>query len=143
MIVLVGLVLLAAAAIVGVAGVLGNDGHSHSLMHGFSVFGYHVTGSNGTLFLCGVIVGAIAMLGLGLLLAGARRSSRRGIEARRGLRESRRQTAAVTQDRDDLIDERDDAVAQTARLRESAAHRRRRDHKVADTQPAPATRAER
>lgn len=143
MIVLVGLVLLVAAAIVGVAAVLGNAGHSHSLVHGFSVLGYHVTGSTGTLFLYGVVVGAIAMLGLGLLLAGARRTSRRGSEARRGLRNSRRQTAAISQTRDDLINERDDALAQTSRLRESAARRRRRDQKTADNKLAPANRSKR
>jgi hypothetical protein len=51
MIVIVGLIILLAAVIVGVAGVLGNGGSGHALTHGFSVFGYHVTGSSGTLFL--------------------------------------------------------------------------------------------
>jgi hypothetical protein len=50
------------------------------------------------------------MLGLALLLGGARRSSRRGIAARRSLRQSRRETTAVSQDRDDLIDQRDAAA---------------------------------
>ena len=39
----------------------------------FAVFGYHVTGSTGTLFLYGIVVGALALLGLSLLLAGIRR----------------------------------------------------------------------
>jgi hypothetical protein len=60
------------------------------------------------------VVGALALLGLSLLLAGARRTSRRGREARRGLTQSRRETAAVTQDRDDLLDQRDTARAYTA-----------------------------
>ena len=38
----------------------------------FSVFGYHLTGSTGTLFLFGIAVGAVASLGLCLLLTGAR-----------------------------------------------------------------------
>ncbi len=54
------------------------------------------------------------MFGLSLLLAGARRTSRRGRDARRGLAQSRRETAAVSADRDDLIGQRDTARAYTA-----------------------------
>jgi hypothetical protein len=123
MIVILGLVILLAAVIVGVAGVLGNGGSGHALTHGFSVFGYHVTGSTGTLFLTGIVVGAVALAGLGLLLAGARRTSRRGSAARRGLRQSRRETAAVSQDRDDLIGQRDTARAHTASTLGNGAQR--------------------
>lgn len=73
-----------------------------------------MTGSTGTLFLYGIVVGVAGLLGLGLLLAGARRTSRRGRDARRGLRQSRRETAAVSQDRDNLISQRDTASAHTA-----------------------------
>jgi hypothetical protein len=86
---------------------------TNELTHGFAVFGYHVTGSTGTLFLYCLVVGAIGLLGLTLLLAGARRTSRRGREARRGLRQSRRETAAASKDRDDLIGQRDTARAET------------------------------
>jgi hypothetical protein len=113
MIVILGLIILVAAVIAGVAGVLGNGGSGHAVTH-FAVFGYHVTGSTGTLFLYGIVVGAVALFALSLLLAGARRTSRRGTAARRGLRQSRRETAAVTQDRDDLIGQRDTARAYTA-----------------------------
>jgi hypothetical protein len=112
MIIILGLIILVAALIVGVAGVLGNAGSAHAVAH-FSVLGYHVTGSAGTLFLGGIVVGAAGMLGLGLLLAGARRTSRRGSAARRGLRQSRRETAAASQERDDLISQRDTASAYT------------------------------
>ena len=74
MIVILGLIILVAALVVGVAGVLSNAGSAHALTHGFAVLGYHVTGSTGTLFLYGIVVGALAMLGLSLLLAGARRT---------------------------------------------------------------------
>jgi hypothetical protein len=111
MIVILGLILLAAAAIIGVAAVLGNAGQAHALTDGFSVFGYHVTGSTGTLFLYGIVVGAIAAFGLGMLLAGARRTSRRGSAARRGLKQSRLETAAANEARDDLIHQRDAARA--------------------------------
>ena len=114
MIVIVGLVILIAAVVAGVAGVLANSGSGHALTHGFAVFGYHVTGSTGMLFLYGIVVGALGLLGLGLLLAGARRTSRRGRDARRGLKQSRRETATASQARDDLIGQRDTARADTA-----------------------------
>jgi len=111
--VIFGLIVVVAAVIVGAAGVLGNDGGAHGVAHGFSVLGYHVNGS-GTVFLYGIAVGAIGLFGLWLLLAGARRTARRGRNARRGLRQSRRETAAVSKDRDDLIGQRDTARADTA-----------------------------
>jgi hypothetical protein len=113
MIIVLGLVILVAAVIAGVGGVLANGGHAHAVTH-FAVFGYHVTGSTGTLFLYGIVTGALALAGLSLLLAGARRTSRRGRDARRGLAQSRRETAAVSADRDDLIGQRDTARAYTA-----------------------------
>ena len=119
MFVVLGLIILVAAVVVGVAGVFNNVGSGHGLTHGFSVFGYHVTGSTGALFLYGIVVGAAAMLGLGLLLAGARRTSRRGRAARRELKQSRGQTA-VSHDRD-LIGQRESAQAETARSESARA----------------------
>ena len=49
MIVIVGLVVLLVAVIVGFMGVLTNAGAAHPLTENFAVFGYHVTGSTGTL----------------------------------------------------------------------------------------------
>jgi hypothetical protein len=119
MIIIIGLIIVVAAVVVGVAGVLGNGG-THGLAHGFSVLGYHITGS-GTVFLYGIAVGVIALFGLWLLAAGARRTARRGSAARRGLRksrqetaQSRQETAAVSKARDDLIGQRDTARAYTA-----------------------------
>jgi hypothetical protein len=113
MIVVLGLIILVAVVVVAVAGVLGNGGTGHALTH-FSVLGYHVTGSTGTLFLYGIVLGAVGLFGLSLLLAGARRTSRRGSAARRGLKQSRRETAVASQERDDLIDQREAARAETA-----------------------------
>ena len=62
MIVIVGLIVLLAAVVVGFTGVLTNAGPAHPLTENFSVFGYHVTGSTGTLFLFGIVVGAVGML---------------------------------------------------------------------------------
>src|SRR6202035_5340865 len=78
MIVIVGLVVLLVAVIVGLTGVLTNAGPTHPLTENFSVLGYHVTGSTGTLFLSGIVIGAVAMLGVSVLLAGVRRSAGRG-----------------------------------------------------------------
>jgi hypothetical protein len=114
MIIILGLVILIAAVVAGVGGVLANSGSGHALTHGFAVLGYHVTGSTGTLFLYGIVVGAAGLLGLSLLLAGARRTSRRGRAARRGLKQSRRETATASAARDDLIDEREAVRAHTA-----------------------------
>lgn len=70
-IVIIGLVVLVAAVMVGLAGVLANGGVNHALTENFAVFGYHVTGSTGLLSLYGIVVGAAVMVGLSLLLAGA------------------------------------------------------------------------
>lgn len=104
MLVVVGLIVLLAAVIVGIVGVLSNAGPTHSLTENFSVFGYHVTGSTGTLFLFGIVVGAVALLGLSVLLAGARRTAYRGRDARRQLARSERETAFVKHDRDTLLE---------------------------------------
>jgi hypothetical protein len=104
MIVIVGLAVLLAAVIVGFMGVLTNAGAAHPLTENFSVFGYHVTGSTGTLFLFGIVVGVVAMLGLCVLLAGARRTAGRGRNARHELKRSQRETAFLNQERDQRLE---------------------------------------
>jgi hypothetical protein len=66
------IIILALITLVGavIAGVLGNSGTGHALTVPFAVFGYHVTGSTGTLFLYGTVLGTLALLGLSLPLAG-------------------------------------------------------------------------
>jgi hypothetical protein len=115
MIVIVGLVVLLVAVIVGFTGVLTNAGAAHRLTENFSLFGYHVTGSTGTLFLSGIVVGAVAMLGLSVLLAGARRTARRGRDNRHQLRRSPRETASLNQERDQRLEhEQADTASGTA-----------------------------
>ena len=106
MLVVLGLIILLAAVIFGVAGVLGNAGDENAVTDDFSVLGITVNGSTGTIFLIGIVVGVVAALGLALLLAGARRTALRGNAARRDLKQSRRETAAVSQERDALVDQR-------------------------------------
>ncbi|MFE7098721.1 hypothetical protein [Streptomyces erythrochromogenes] len=97
MILVLGLVILIAAIVVGLAGIFGNTGAGHELGAGgdFSVLGYHATGSTGSLFLSGVIVGAAALLGLTLVVVGTRRSARRSARARRDLDAARREAAVA------------------------------------------------
>ncbi|BBY65836.1 hypothetical protein [Mycolicibacterium helvum] len=115
MIVIGGLMLLLVAMIVAVTGVLANAGPGHPLTGNFAVLGYHVTGSTGTLFVFGMVIGALAMLGLSLVLAGARRTAARGRDARLELRHSQRESALLSRDRDLLLEQqrpgRDDGPA--------------------------------
>src|SRR5690348_2689687 len=105
MIVIIGLIILLVAAIVAIVGVLGNTGMDHALTENFSVLGYHVTGSTGTLFLFGIVVGVAAMLGLSVLLAGARRTASRGRDTRDQLAKSQRETAFLNQERDQRVEQ--------------------------------------
>lgn len=102
--VVIGLIVLVIAVVVAVVGVLGNAGPAHPSTESFSVFGYHVTGSTGTVFLLGIVVGALALLGLSMLIAGARRTADRGREARRRLARSQRETAFVNRGRHTQLD---------------------------------------
>jgi hypothetical protein len=143
--VIVGLVVLLVAAIAGTVGVLGNAGATHPLAENFSVLGYHVTGSTGTLFLSGIVVGAVGLLGLSVLLAGARRSAVRGRDARRDVARSRRETSFVNRHRSQEVEHRaDSTVSPTAANRRGrsvpllghwARRRRTADVRHVDTSP--------
>jgi uncharacterized membrane protein len=98
MITLIGLVVLIAAIVVGVAAVVANTGDAHRLPGDFVVFNQHYIGSTGILFLCGIILGAIGMFGLILLLTGAWGTSHRNMSARREIKQSRREMAAIRKD---------------------------------------------
>ncbi|MFD4247577.1 hypothetical protein ACFWP3_39235 [Streptomyces sp. NPDC058525] len=121
MILILGLIILIAALVVGLAGIFGNTGAGHDLGVGgdFSIFGYHATGSTGSLFLTGMIVGAVALLGLTLVMLGARRSARRSAQARRELRTSRREAAVVDRESDDLVKQGDGPRAESAPVAEA------------------------
>ena len=123
MIVIVGLVVLLVAVIVGLTGVLTNAGPAHPLPENFAVFGYHVTGSTGTLLLFGIVVGAVAMLGLCVLLAGARRTAGRGRDARHELKRSQRETAFLNQERDQRLEHQQAGAASGSAVPQPAPSR--------------------
>ncbi|MGD1109503.1 MAG: hypothetical protein ABR885_04320 [Mycobacterium sp.] len=125
MLVIVGLIVLLVAVLVALIGVLGNSGPAHPLTENFSVFGYHVTGSTGTLFLFGILIGAVAMLGLSVLLAGARRTAGRGRDARRDLERSQRETALLNRERDTLLEHQYGGDATSAPVNPAVATTRR------------------
>ncbi|WP_067688940.1 LapA family protein [Nocardia jejuensis] len=100
MFIIIGLIALLGAVAVGVAGIQANSGDSHTLTDGFTVFDHTYSGSSGTLFAYGILVGAIGTCGLIMLLAGTWSSSRRGMAARRELRQSRREMAAARKELD-------------------------------------------
>ena len=125
MIVIVGLVVLLVAMVIGFTGVLTNAGSTHPLTENFSVFGYHVTGSTGTLFLFGIVIGAVAMLGLSVLLAGARRTAGRGRHARHELENSQRETEFLSRDRDQLLERQPGGAATGSPVNPQAADTRR------------------
>lgn len=98
MIILVGLLVLVAAVVVGVAGTVANTGESHYLTTDFTIFDYHFSGSSGLLFFNGIVLGALGTFGAVLVLGGSWFASRRAWQARRELRQSRKEMAAVRKD---------------------------------------------
>ncbi|MFC3966457.1 hypothetical protein [Nocardia jiangsuensis] len=98
MIILIGLLVLVAAVIVGVAGTVANTGESHYLASDFTVFDYHFSGSSGLLFFDGIVLGALGMFGFVLVVGGSWFASRRAMLARRELRQSRKEVAAARKD---------------------------------------------
>ena len=121
MIVIIGLIVLLIAVIVGFTGVLVNAGPGHLMTGNFSVLGYHVTGSTGTLFLLGIVVGAVVMLGLSVLLAGARRTAGRGRDARNQLAKSQRETAFLNHERDQRLEHEQTGATKDSSVRTQAA----------------------
>ena len=115
MIAILGLLVLVVAVLVAVTGVLSNTGSSHPLGGDFTVAGLHLTGlSTGQLFLYGITVGAVAMLGLSMLLGTfSRQMASRGSE--RKLKGSRQETATLRLDHERLTQQLEDERAEHGR----------------------------
>jgi uncharacterized membrane protein len=120
MIVIIGLLILIAAAGVAVAGVAANSGTAHPLGDAFVIFGQSVTGlSIGQLFLFGIIVGVVGTLALAMLLGTFnRRLASRG--SRRALKGSRNESAALRLDRERLTQQLDDERTERSRADSSS-----------------------
>lgn len=102
MIVVIGLIVLIAASVVTVAGVLTNSGSNHALGDNFGIFGQHLSGvSTGQLFLGGVLIGVVGMLGLNMLLGVLNRRLASG-GMRRQLKLAQREQEVIRTDRDRL-----------------------------------------
>lgn len=113
--VIAGLVVLLFAVALGATGVLANTGSTHALDQGFTVLGLQLAGlTTGQLFLYGIVVGVVGMVGLGLLLGPINRrlASRR---SRRALKGSKQESELLRTDRDRLTQQLDDEHSQQAR----------------------------
>ena len=124
MLVLVGILIFLAAAAVGVGGVVSNAGSRHLLTDDFTVFCYHVTGSTGTVFLYGILVGAVAWAGLSLILAGATRAVSRARAARGELKRVQQAADVINRDRERLL-ERQHELRNTDATAQRPSSRRR------------------
>jgi uncharacterized membrane protein YciS (DUF1049 family) len=98
MIILIGLIVLIAAIVVGASAIAANSDQAHMLSTHFTIFDHQFSGTESQLFAAGAGVGAVAMLGLVLLVAGAFGTQRRHAQTRRELRATRKQASAVQRD---------------------------------------------
>jgi membrane protein implicated in regulation of membrane protease activity len=116
MIVIIGFVVLAVAAFAAVSGVAANSGGGHQLSDNFSIAGLHLSAlSTGRLFLYGIIVGMIGMVGLNMLLVTlTRRMASRA--PRRELRASHRESATLREERGRLSQALDDERSEYLRV---------------------------
>jgi hypothetical protein len=101
--ILFGILLLVAAAVVGAVGVATNLGGADALAGSFSVFGVDVAGPSGWLFLYGIVVGGVGMFGVGILYDDVFRR----FEKWRELRETRREADELRERNDMLADQLD------------------------------------
>jgi hypothetical protein len=100
-----GLLVLLTVGAMGIARITAYNGTTHSSPFRLEVPGYHLQGPGSRLFLFGLLVGAVAMLGLNTMVAGLGRGFRRRPASRQLLTGSRQQTSALQEQNDQLIPE--------------------------------------
>lgn len=93
-----GLVILVLAGITGAAGVLGNSGSDHVVTN-VSIFGADFTGSSGRLLLYGIVLGAVGMLGLNMVLAGAGRGFKNKVRTHHEIKQSHQREGELEEER--------------------------------------------
>jgi hypothetical protein len=115
MIVIVRTIVLA-AVVVSIAGSSNNAAPRHQLAEPFSAFGYHVAGFTVTPILLWIVLVSVGVLGLGLLVTGARRTVQRGRDARRELARSQRETSFINRGHIGLVEheQHNGALARTS-----------------------------
>lgn len=86
----IGLVLLVIAALIALVTGLGNSGSDHALTN-FSAFGIDIDASSGRVYIYGVAVGAVGMLGLNMFLAGIGRGMKNKIRTHQELKAERKE----------------------------------------------------
>ena len=108
---LIGLLLLVAAAVVGAVGVATNVGTTDALATSFNIFGFQIAGPSGWLFLDGIVVGGVGMVGVGLLYEDLFRR----FDKWRELRETRRETKDLREQNEQLFEQLDTERDETVR----------------------------
>ena len=97
----IGLVILAVAGIVALAGGLDNSGSDH-VVNNFSILGLDVNATSGRLFLYGAVLGGVAMLGLNMFLAGVGRGFKNKVKTRRQLKAEHARQGELEDERNKL-----------------------------------------
>ncbi|CAM3908529.1 hypothetical protein [Smaragdicoccus niigatensis] len=128
--VVLGLLILILSVVVGVGVILMPD--NNDAADTLTVFGFHVDLSQAGVFIFGAAVGALALLGLALMLSALRRSSHRRKAAE--LDHYRHDAESARQERDELLEARERQLEQE---RELHARHERELREVRETSTTP------
>ena len=104
--IVVGLLVLLAVGGMGIAGIITHNGRTRSSPFRLDVPGYHLQGPGSRLFFFGLLVGALAMLGLSTIVAGLGRGFRLRPASRQLLTGSHQPTSALHDHNDQVIRDR-------------------------------------
>ena len=101
--IVVGLLVLLAVGGMGIAGITTHNGRTRSSLFRLGVPGYHLQGPGSRLFFFGLLVGAVAMLGLRTMVASLGLGFERRPAFRQLLTGSRQPTSALQEHNDQVI----------------------------------------
>jgi|GEM_PF-4679442 len=110
----IGLLLLVGASVIAGAGIGANRGDGGTAPVSFDLFGYYPFDSSTQLFVGGIALGAVAMLGLAMIVVGLRRRASAHRAVRRERAKTRRETKALARERDGLAAELESTRTDTA-----------------------------